>query len=210
MTIGEKIRYCRTQLNITQARLAELTGIHPVSIRKYETNKMQPLLPQIRRIAAVLGISSNALTGITNVDMPIETVGDLMGLLIVLCNSNILQIKGERDETELLKADTVTISFNPVLSNYLELEKSDKVTKLNDVLLKIKSQTIFNDLLNWEKLNYMYNEDVKLYGNSDDKNIQSALQEIMTKKEIYELELQRSPILLNSTDNISVRINPNY
>jgi hypothetical protein len=58
--------------------------------------------------------------------------------------------------------------------------------------------------------NDMYNEDVKLYGNSDDENIQSALQEIMTKKEIYELELQRSPVLLNSTDNISVRINPDY
>ena len=40
MTIGEKIKYCRKQIGITQDKLAELTGIHPVSIRKYETNKM--------------------------------------------------------------------------------------------------------------------------------------------------------------------------
>mgnify|MGYP000603451339 CR=1 FL=1 len=30
MTIGEKIKYCRKQIGITQDKLAELTGIHPV------------------------------------------------------------------------------------------------------------------------------------------------------------------------------------
>ena len=51
MTIGEKIKYCRKQIGITQDKLAELTGIHPVSIRKYETNKMQPQPPQLEKIA---------------------------------------------------------------------------------------------------------------------------------------------------------------
>ena len=58
MTIGEKIKYFRTRIGITQAKLAELSGIHPVSIRKYETNKMVPQAPQIDRIAKALGISS--------------------------------------------------------------------------------------------------------------------------------------------------------
>ncbi len=49
MTIGEKIKYCRKQIGITQDKLAELTGIHPVSIRKYETNKMQPQPPQLEK-----------------------------------------------------------------------------------------------------------------------------------------------------------------
>ena len=60
MTIGEKIKYFRTRIGITQAKLAELSGIHPVSIRKYETNKMVPQSPQIDRIAEALGISSFA------------------------------------------------------------------------------------------------------------------------------------------------------
>ena len=63
MTIGEKIKYCRKQIGITQDKLAELTGIHPVSIRKYETNKMQPQPPQLEKIAAALGVSYNALNG---------------------------------------------------------------------------------------------------------------------------------------------------
>ena len=60
MTIGEKIKYFRTRIGITQAKLAELSGIHPVSIRKYETNKMVPQSPQIDRIAEALGISQSA------------------------------------------------------------------------------------------------------------------------------------------------------
>ena len=63
MTIGEKIKYCRKQIGITQDKLAELTGIHPVSIRKYETNKMQPQPPQLEKIAVALGVSYNALNG---------------------------------------------------------------------------------------------------------------------------------------------------
>ena len=59
MTIGEKIRYYRKQLGITQGKLAELTGIHPVSIRKYEINKMQPQPQQIERIAAAQRTSTN-------------------------------------------------------------------------------------------------------------------------------------------------------
>ena len=121
MTIGEKIRYCREQIGITQGKLAELTGIHPVSIRKYETNKMQPQPPQLEKIAAALDVSYNALNGIDNAGMRLETVGDLMGVLMVLCNSNILQITGERGEDNLLKFETVNVQFNPILASYLEL-----------------------------------------------------------------------------------------
>ena len=39
MTIGEKIKYFRKRIGITQAKLAELSGIHPVSIRKYEIRR---------------------------------------------------------------------------------------------------------------------------------------------------------------------------
>lgn len=63
MTIGEKIRYFRTRIDITQGKLAELSSIHPVSIHKYETNKMT-LPPQIEKIAEALEISPFALTGI--------------------------------------------------------------------------------------------------------------------------------------------------
>ena len=121
MTIGEKIKYCRKQIGITQDKLAELTGIHPVSVRKYETNKMQPQPPQLEKIAAALGVSYNALNGSDTAGLRLETVGDLMGVLMVLCNSGILRITGERGEDKLLKDETVSIQFNHILSSYCVL-----------------------------------------------------------------------------------------
>ena len=98
MTIGERIRYCRKRVNITQSKLAELTEIHPVSIRKYETNKMQPQPAQIKRIAAALGVSYYVLTGSFEPgSVVLETDGDLMRLLIVLLNSKVLLIDGKRE-----------------------------------------------------------------------------------------------------------------
>ena len=96
MTIGDKIKYFRTRIGITQSKLAELSGIHPVSIRKYETNKMIPQAQQIDRIAEALGVSSFAITGFEN-NISLKTEGDFMGLMIMLIKSNILCIKGERD-----------------------------------------------------------------------------------------------------------------
>ena len=95
MTIGEKIKYCRKQIGITQDKLAELTGIHPVSIRKYETNKMQPQPPQLEKIAAALGVSYNALNGSDTAGLRLETVGDLMSVLMVLISKSDIPTEGK-------------------------------------------------------------------------------------------------------------------
>lgn len=56
--VGDKIKEYRKKRGITQAKLAELTGIHPVSIRKYEAGMMEPRLQQLQRIADALEINS--------------------------------------------------------------------------------------------------------------------------------------------------------
>ena len=101
MTIGEKIKYFRKRIGITQAKLAELSGIHPVSIRKYETNKMVPQAAQIDRLAEALSVSSFALAGIEN-NIRLETVGDFMGLMIMLIKTKIVSINGEREENGMI------------------------------------------------------------------------------------------------------------
>ena len=61
MTTGEKIKHYRKQAGITQDQLAERAEIHPVSIRKYETNKMTPRWENVNKIAKVLGCSPKQL-----------------------------------------------------------------------------------------------------------------------------------------------------
>ena len=51
MTIGEKIKHYRKLSGMTQSELAERSGIHPVTIRKYETKT-----EQIIKIANALGV----------------------------------------------------------------------------------------------------------------------------------------------------------
>lgn len=61
MTIGENIKYYRKRMGITQNQLAALTETHPVSIRKYETNKMQPQIDILKKLAGVFEISLDDL-----------------------------------------------------------------------------------------------------------------------------------------------------
>lgn len=186
--IGEKIRYFRTKKGITQGQLAELSDIHPVSIRKYETNKMQPQPPQIEKIAAALNISYSALNGVSNAGLRLETLGDLMGFLMVMYDAGIIQVKGKRKKDGSLQKDTVKLKFSPILAKFLELEVSDDKHSLENILIQIKDKDILKDFLNWEKISYSYTMSVLSAQESDI----AILEELLMYKNAIELELQSS------------------
>lgn len=56
MTIGEKIKRCRKENKISQAKLAELSGRSKSSIEKYECGAITPSLEAIKSIAKALNI----------------------------------------------------------------------------------------------------------------------------------------------------------
>lgn len=207
MTIGEKIKYFRTRIGITQAKLAELSGIHPVSIRKYETNKMVPQAPQIDRIAEALGISSFTIAGIEN-NIRLETVGDFMGLMIMLIKTKIISINGEREENGMINSDTVSFEINPFISNFFNAKNEDNTLSAKDILYHLKSEQILNDILKWERINYRYEKCAASICDTSDKELIKILDELKEQKEVVELELQHSNIMLNSGGGISVKIPP--
>ena len=210
MTIGEKIRYLRERMGITQSKLAEVTGIHPVSIRKYETNKMEPQQTQVERISDALNVSPSAILGIGKTSMRLETYGDLMGVIMVLHNSNILIIDGVRDEKNKLKPETVQLKINPVLKSFLDTSINNDILPLTDILFNIKNKTMLSDLIRWEKINRGYEECAKKYSNASEKVIQNTLVELKNSKDAIEIELQRSAIMLDKTDGLKVKIPPNF
>lgn len=179
MTIGERIRYFRKQRGITQGELASEAGIHPVSIRKYETNKTEPGLPHIEKIAEALNVSSNAIMGFDKAILRIKTIGDLMGLFMALCNSHIITIKGTCGEDGLLKPESVVIDFSHLL--------------LQDFrCMKIDSPNFLSELLNWERLNFLFSNACEKYSHSPDDFSKSQIEYFKSLKEIEELELQKS------------------
>ena len=201
LTTGDRIKYFRKQRGITQAQLADLTGIHPVSIRKYETNKMQPQAAQIERVAEALRVNVGAISGSHSEQIQLETRGDLMGLLMVWHKSGILSVRGERGEDHLLDPASIHFVVNPVFETYFSFSlpsgKKEKTILSDDLKICLNEHSILEDLIRWESVYNGYQLMQEKYGKQDVPQIQNALEEMKNNLEQIEMELQGSmdPIL---------------
>lgn len=59
--IGQRIRNYRTNLGLSQEKLAELSGCHPTYIGQLERGEKNATLESIEKIAAALGVSLSKL-----------------------------------------------------------------------------------------------------------------------------------------------------
>ena len=191
LTVGEKIKYFRKRLGLTQDQLAEITGIHPVSIRKYETNKMQPQAAQIERIAEALHVNRSAIDGFMSLPR-LDTVGDLAGLLIEWHKSGILMIQGERNNDKQITADTAKLVPSSLFCDWFQIEvlsnKKKKAIVLDDFLIKLADQSLLNDLLRWERLYCVYVNASKFIENADQETLNNYF-ELESSLEAIELEM---------------------
>lgn len=187
MTIGEKIKYLRKQKDVTQTELAQLTGIHQVSIAKYEKDKMIPQPEQLEKIVEALNISR--MIFFDDSSFKLETQGDLMGLLIVLCKSKVLVVNGKRERNSALIPSTVTFDFNPVISKFFAADAQNKIQFNPD-------EPLLLDFLKWEKQYHNYQKLFKKYSGSSKAAEVAALNELRDIIEKIEIELQCSSILL--------------
>ncbi len=65
MTIGQTIRLCRKEKDLTQSMLAEAIGVSVQAISKWETDTGMPDISQIVPLARVLEVSADKLLGLT-------------------------------------------------------------------------------------------------------------------------------------------------
>lgn len=189
MTIGDKIKYFRKRLGLTGDKLAELTGLHPVSIRKYETNKTVPLPPQKQKIADVLGVSVYALEETPAKTLTLNSRGDFIGLLIRLCKNEILLIDGERNEDGALIPKTAAFQVNPLISQFF---KANVKKPCSELLFFLNNTFVLDDFLKWEKLYHNYLELSNKYTQSSNNADLDALVQLREAIEKIELELQFS------------------
>jgi DNA-binding XRE family transcriptional regulator len=62
-TIGERIRYCRQSLRMTQAQLSKRIGFTRTLLVRYELGETCPSFSQVVRIAKALGVPPEAIDG---------------------------------------------------------------------------------------------------------------------------------------------------
>ena len=68
MTIGEQIKAFRKKIGYTQKQLAEKCEVAEITIRQYESDKRQPRIEQLHKIASVLEVPIWTLLGISKQD----------------------------------------------------------------------------------------------------------------------------------------------
>ena len=177
MTIGEQIKYIRKRRGLTQTQLAEVTGIHPVTIRKYETNKLQPKKEQIKQIADTLMVSPLVFEGLDANALLMRSVGDLLGLLILMYKSNVIVVSDDVSE----------IKLTPVLKDHLVFMATKKSVSLADGVIRLTDAQAEQDFLTWARL---YNNHMKLQEKyASDPDQQPALLEDEEQLRTIEMEL---------------------
>lgn len=58
---GDNLKDVRTGKNISQGQLAEMMGIHPTHISRYERNQTIPSVDVLKKLADLLEVSTDAL-----------------------------------------------------------------------------------------------------------------------------------------------------
>lgn len=140
MTVGETIKYWRTEKGITQKKLAEKSGVSEISIRKYEADARTPKIGTLRKIAKALDIN------VSDIDKR-----------LLLDNLHQTDQKLNQQREELFKREQETgqtfndelyelnVKSSDVLSAIITLEDEIK----NDAIVKYKNNKIlssFNQL----------------------------------------------------------------
>ena len=106
MTLGEKIKYYRGSLGITQAQFSESSGIGLSIIKKLERNFMNPKPKLLKEVADALGVSIYEFT-----DFDILTVSDVMSLITKMDEQVDMEFNAEYDKEGNPIPESIQISF---------------------------------------------------------------------------------------------------
>lgn len=146
MEISDRIKLLRKELKLTQNKLAERSGIHLVSIKKYETNKMKPER-HAQELAAGLNVSEICINGADSLGLRVQTKGDVYAFLISLIHSKAFCLDGKYGDNGKLMPETIKISLNPAINDFVYPDTS--TVRQN---LQITNLDILKNLSEWHYL----------------------------------------------------------
>ena len=136
MTIADRIKKVRELFGITSNEFAEITGIHPVSIRKYETNKMVPGIEVIDKMCKALKLPRSIFEGIPEQYTDYNFKGDFYQELFMSIANSTVQYHGFDVEKP---ADKYTL--NPLLGKYITLKHGNQEIPLEEFSFVLNSDS---------------------------------------------------------------------
>ena len=120
MTLGEKIKHHRSVKGLTQKQLGEMAGIHEVTIRKYEANKISPKRDQLESIASCLGVPLNEF-----IDLKIVTDSDVLPLLFAI--DEVFDIEITSDDNKTFKMEFKEPMLNHFLRDWQSIKQLSEI-----------------------------------------------------------------------------------
>ncbi len=136
MDIAERIKKLREIYNITSNDLAKITGIHPVSIRKYETNKMVPGIEVIDKMCEALKLPRMVFEGIPKQYTDYSFAGDFYQQLFLLIANGTLNIDGFINGKD--KIETY-FTLNQDLSRYIQIKNGSEDIPLENLSIHLNT-----------------------------------------------------------------------
>lgn len=202
MTLGKKIKHFRNALNITQEKLASLTKIHNVTIKKYETDALIPLPKQVNRIAEALNVSYEELT-YQSPKITLITVGDMYSFVITLFKSGVLFFASNESDN---------IAISPYFKNYFDFKVKNNQDDTSGTTLFINNPEFLSNMKKWS--NMQTKLEILLIENYDvlqkkGNSLTKTESEIVYKIEELELEIEKLEIQLKSISTPLKRLKSN-
>lgn len=158
MTIADRIKKIRDFFGITSNEFAKITGIHPVSIRKYETNKMVPGNDVIEKMSEALRLPKMIFEGLPKQYTNYDYSGDFYQQLFLLLDNGTLTTNGTTKEVNNFELyDNISFGLNPKLSDYVILKHDGKEIPLSDLSMELRSNSRINNAGVVEFYMYMNN-----------------------------------------------------
>ena len=136
MTVGDRIKILRELFEISSNEFAEITGIHPVTIRKYETNKMQPSKEHIDKMCSALKLPRIIFEGIPEQYTNYDFLGDFYQELFLLLANGTIEYKSDE-----------SFYLNKKLDTYIQVEVNGKAVPIDQVSFSVKKE---DNLLNYD------------------------------------------------------------
>lgn len=193
----ERLRYYRTRAKLTLEQLAEKSDISAMTIRRIENGEAKLTPKYLHMLTHALNISPFAITRCID-DIRMETVGDLMGVLVVFLRAHILVIDGNRSWESDFPPETVRLKLNPDAAKLFTFNINGRLIDSEEGAICIRSKAMIRDLLIWEKTEYKLKQVLEECKNSRSKKLLQKRDDIIETINTLELEYQRNKTKLSS------------
>ena len=161
--VGEKIKTYRERKNMTQSEIAEILGVKPTTISKYEAGTLEPNIESLKKLSEIFEISVDELIkddkfNISNINIleilkeqkDMKLKGNLYHNTQITFAYNTNHIEGSRlteDQTRYIYETNTLLAEKDTITNIDDILETANHFKLVDYMLDIAKEKLTEDMI---------------------------------------------------------------